>query len=173
MTVPFYHFYVRGGQVIMPTVVRTEAGFYMDVEPVAIIASAEAAAVTDKLLSILTGECQVVPTPDVQTEPGSCVLEALSLKRWDTFEKEAFLYNFESGGPAMSFYGAGRDGSGRWTAEKTSLLSFPAGYDPVLAVREIYAVIVSDELKAKGPRLLLGPPRQAEKGRGDQDNLIT
>lgn len=151
-------FYLSKGQVIIPTVARTEAGFYADMEPVAIVNIDDLKMVKESMLAVLSRENPQIPTPKHVQEPGSVILEALSIKRWEHFEKKAVLYTVHKGAESIVIYATGRGANGMWIekAENNRCFSLET------ALEEIVDSVVADMLRqpesAPPPVLLLPPP---------------
>ena len=64
-----WHVYLRKGIVFVPTVARTQAGYYLDIEPVAAISATDAEAVRDVVKQAITRGNPLVPTPTRATFP--------------------------------------------------------------------------------------------------------
>lgn len=111
----FFHFYVRKGKAIIPTVAITEEGFYLDIEPVSIVSVSDKALLKEKLLSAIESENLRIPTPERADEPGSVVLEKVGVKRWEVFERQSVLFTFHGGPDAITLYETGRNHDGMWT----------------------------------------------------------
>lgn len=111
----FFHFYVRNGKAVIPTVAITEEGFYLDIEPVSIVNVSDKELLKEKLLSAIASENPRVPTPERADEPGSVVLERVSVKRWDVFERQSVLFTIHSSPDAITLYETGRGQDGMWT----------------------------------------------------------
>src|SRR5262249_20291680 len=111
-------FYLHGGQVIMPTVAQTEAGFYTDVEPVSVVDIRDAQLVKESMQAIFARPNPQIPTPAAPAEPGSVVLDALGLKKWIAFEKHAVLYTVHRRQDDTVVYATGRGADGMWIRRK-------------------------------------------------------
>lgn len=67
----YVHVYLRQGVVYMPTVVRTDAGFYMNVEPVAVVPVSNTDGIRSALHEIIARRNTVIPTPKRNEYPPS------------------------------------------------------------------------------------------------------
>lgn len=138
----FFHFYVRNGKAIIPTVAMTEEGFYLDIEPVSVVNLSDKQLLREKLLSAIESENRQIPTPERAEEPGSVVLEKVSVKRWDVFERQSVLFTIHSGPNAITLYETGRSQSGMWTRQSDEDKKFVPD-TPLLEI--VDAVIASIE----------------------------
>lgn len=128
----FSRFYLRNRKVILPTVVQTEDGFFMDVEPVYVIGVWEEE-LPDILRQTLEKENERVETPPPSAEPGSVVLEAVGIKRWEAFEKGTVLYIVHGDTEKTKVYVTGRGSDGMWEREQGKEQLFePANIDDVV-----------------------------------------
>lgn len=153
-------FYVSESQVIIPTVAKTEAGFYTDIEPVAVIDIRDAALVRESLLAILSRENPEVPTPKRQDEPGSVVLETMGLKKWQAFERKAVLYTVHQSAESITVYATGRGADGLWMEDPRRHKSFALATPLAELVDYLFADMQA--LPEAEPRavLMLPPPRE-------------
>lgn len=81
--------FVRKAKVFIPTMARTEAGFYMGIEPVAVVDSSNREAVRSAFLDAIGRGNPIVPTPTRATFPPSPLLKHANVKSLSTFEKNA------------------------------------------------------------------------------------
>ena len=90
------HVYAYRGRFFVPTVAKTEAGFFLEVDPVDIVEVPRADVLAAAIESAMARGNPTVPTPQ-RSQYGTPVLvrsaEALS---WAEFEKEARLWRIES-----------------------------------------------------------------------------
>lgn len=75
----------RKGLVVMPTKARTEAGFWMDVEPVEIAPIHEKKLVTSAIKRIAFAPLMTIPTPPRDDYPRPVVLRAGKVRSWSQF----------------------------------------------------------------------------------------
>jgi hypothetical protein len=87
-----WHIYVRKGMVFVPTVARTEAGFYMDIEPVEVAAAADLGAIQLAVKSAVARGNPRVPTPTRATFPKPVVLKHAAVKSWSAFERGSLCW---------------------------------------------------------------------------------
>ena len=159
----FLHFYSRNNQVVIPTVARTEDGFFLDVDPVIVIEISAPEVLREKLGGLLSAENPTIATPSAAPEGErgqSVVLEKIGLKRWDAFEKEATLYTVFTAGDKVHFFVAGRGPDRMWTSSRENELTFSAATPMDFIAGAIVDQIVRERERMKPSRtpLLLGPP---------------
>lgn len=65
----YYHVYLRNGTVYVPTMAKTEAGFYMNVEPVAVVAVSNGEGLRTAFREVMTRGNAVIPTPKRNSFP--------------------------------------------------------------------------------------------------------
>ena len=163
-------FYLWSERVIIPTVARTEAGFYTDIEPIAVLEIKETTLLKESMLAVLSRANPEIPTPTRAEAPGSVVLEALELKKWAAFEKKAVLYMVHKRDEAIIVYGTGRGDNGMWTEKKSREKLFSAD----TPVSEIFEYVLGDMLEQPesspppSPPMLMLPPPRTDKESSDQ-----
>jgi hypothetical protein len=153
-------FYVADRQVIVPTVAITEAGFYVDIEPVAVIDIRDAAFVKESLLAVLNQENRQIPTPKRVDAPGSVILETMNLKKWQVFERKAVLYTVHKGDEAIVVYATGRGADGLWVEDRRRHRTFDLATPLAEIVDYIFADMLTLPEAAPRPVLMLPPPKE-------------
>jgi hypothetical protein len=122
----FLHFYVRNRKVIIPTVAQTDEGFFIDVAPVEMISVGKTTQLREVLVKAMELGNPQVQTPEAEG-PGSVILEAVGIKRWEAFEKQSALYTIFSTKGNTTVYVTGRGEDGMWTQDKSNETVFPDG----------------------------------------------
>jgi hypothetical protein len=82
-----WHFYLRNGIAFIPTVAQTEAGFFLDVDPVAVVSATDTEALQRAIKEAVSRGNPKIPTPTRATFPKPVVLKYAKLKTWSAFEK--------------------------------------------------------------------------------------
>ena len=80
---------IRKGKAYIPTMAKTEAGFYMGMDPIEVVDTADRREVEDAVMRAITRGNPVVPTPTRDSYPPSPLLKAANVKSLSTFEKSA------------------------------------------------------------------------------------
>ncbi|MBX9771454.1 MAG: hypothetical protein K2X29_08800 [Candidatus Obscuribacterales bacterium] len=152
--------YLRKKEVIVPTIEKADAGFYLDGEPVHVFDLSDTAAIKSELVAQMKIEEHEVPTPAVSKTPGSVILEKLHLTNWQNFEKETVMYTLHTGHDGSALYVTGRAANGLWSHNKDFEHKFPKTATP----DEIASAIVerlgwqSQTEWPEKPAAMLAPP---------------
>ena len=85
----FWMLIVRRVKAYVPTMARTEAGFYMGMEPIEVVDTSERQEVENAVMRAITRGNPVVPTPSRDNYPESPLLKRANVKSLSTFEKSA------------------------------------------------------------------------------------
>ena len=84
-----WNFYLRNGTAYVPTVAQTEAGFYLDVEPVEVVPATDFQALQQAIKRSLNRGNPKVPTPSRASYPKPVMLQYARVKSWSAFAKGA------------------------------------------------------------------------------------
>jgi hypothetical protein len=84
-----WEIYIRKGIAYIPTMARTEAGFYLAVEPVEVASVGDKAALEQALVRTISRGNPIVPTPTRANFPQPVLLSHAKVKSWSTFAKSA------------------------------------------------------------------------------------
>jgi hypothetical protein len=87
-----WHIYVRDGKVYAPTTAQTEAGYYLEIEPVDVVELTDTASICGVISRILKMGNPIVQTPTRAAFPKWVVLEAAGIKSIKAFERTAQLW---------------------------------------------------------------------------------
>ena len=80
---------IRRGKVFIPTMARTEAGFYLAVDPVEVVDAVNPAAMETALMNVVRRGNPAVPTPSRDGYPEWVVLKHAGVKSAAAFERLA------------------------------------------------------------------------------------
>ncbi len=81
--------YSRKGLVYVPTVARTEAGYYMDIDPVEVVPAKDTPSLERAIKKAISNGNPIVPTPSRAAFPEPVVLKYAGMKSWRAFENGA------------------------------------------------------------------------------------
>ena len=87
-----WHCFLRRGVVFVPSTDRTEAGFYMDVDPVEVVPLSDPDGVARALRRTVTRGNPIIPTPSRFAKIEPPVLKYSGVKSWSTFARSAILW---------------------------------------------------------------------------------
>lgn len=150
--------YIFHEKIVLPVVAETEAGFYVDVEPIQVFSISDKNAWKNAVYSTLSKGNPVIPTPDGSEEPGSAILEKLNIQKWSTFETSATMYTVHLGGGYIRIYKTGRGADGMWSNSENSQRQF-AGRAPLSSIVDSLADDILKQPEANRPKtsLMLSP----------------
>ena len=93
-----WHIYLRDGEVFVPTVAKTDAGFFVDIEPVVVLKSNEPMGVMAAVVAVINNGNPSVETPSRAAFPKPAVLSHAKVKTWAAFEKKANFWKVTKNG---------------------------------------------------------------------------
>lgn len=131
-----WHIYLRKGTVYIPTVAKTEAGFFMDVEPVAVIERSDRTGIVDAIKATIANGNPIVQTPTRLTFPKPAVLSYANVKSWATFEKSAICWEISKQQSVLQFRPQRKHPDGGWEddPEKIEIFTGPDAIDQIAGV---------------------------------------
>ncbi|HEX3799131.1 MAG TPA: hypothetical protein VH413_10560 [Verrucomicrobiae bacterium] len=137
------HLYLRNKIVYLPTVAQTEAGFYIDIEPVKVVPAAESQALQNAILEIMAKGNPVVPTPTRAAFSKPVLLNYAKVKSWSAFEKNTSVWTIDKkGGKYYITPGRSRADKG-WEDDLPQMESLPLNA-PLDTVAQRVAYLVLD-----------------------------
>jgi hypothetical protein len=137
----YFHVYLRQGTVYVPTVARTEAGFYMNVEPVAVVSVSNTDGIRSAFRGLITRGNTVIPTPKRNEYPPSLLPKYAGVEtdrafihgtaHWAIDEKE--------GDYQIIGYRVHRDGY--WVQDAAQKILLPTGSTAENVVEQMIAIL--------------------------------
>ncbi len=122
-----WHLYLRNGRAYLPSVGQTEAGFYLDIEPVEVALATDAEALQRAIKEVMSRGSQRRLAPPF---PKPVVLKHAKVKSWSAFEKGALNWTIvEKSGDYQIKRGRTRPDGG-WEDDPTRIESLPPGTAP-------------------------------------------
>jgi hypothetical protein len=95
----FWQVYQKDGAVYIPTVAQTAAGFYVDVDPVAVVAATDIEALQRVIKETIARGNPKIPTPSRATLLNSVILKYANASSWSEFESGGVCWKVvETGG---------------------------------------------------------------------------
>jgi hypothetical protein len=79
--------YLRNGTAFVPTVAQTDAGFFLNIDPVGVVAATDSEALRQAIEQALARGNPKIPTPTRATFPKPVLLKYAKTKSWSAFEK--------------------------------------------------------------------------------------
>jgi len=114
-----WHVYFRAGRFFVPVVARTDAGYYLDIEPVGVSAVDDAGALTALLQQVIDAGNPPVPAPLRGQFPRPVILGPAGVKSWAAFERTSVCWTITSVGREHLVAATGRAPDGRWRDDPT------------------------------------------------------
>lgn len=133
-------FYLHKGVLVIPTVCETESGIFIDTEPVHIQKADNKEQLKEAVYNAIAQGNPLIPNPDDCNEPGSAILEKLSIDKWSKFEKEAVMYTVHLGSRYSSIFSTSRGHDGMWSNSDLQKRQF----DPRVPIDYIADALVDD-----------------------------
>jgi hypothetical protein len=121
------HLYLRNGTVYLPTVAKTEAGFYMDVEPVRVVSATDSKALQGAIVEVMSKGNPTVPTPARASFPKPILLNYARVKSWSDFEKNALVWTIEETDGIYQIKPGRRRADRGWEDDPGRIESLPSG----------------------------------------------
>lgn len=130
------HIYLRKGTVYVPTVAKTEAGFFVDVEPVAVIEGSDRARIADAIKKTIIKGNPTIETPTRLTFPKPVVLSYANVKSWATFEKSSLCWKASKKESVLQLRPQRKNPNGGWEddPEKVEIFTGPMAIDEIAEV---------------------------------------
>ena len=138
--------FLRDNFVYIPTAYKTDAGFYIERDPVATIPVDQSDVLSQKITEFLLQDPPRIPTPDRSaSEERPDILKYVKYKTWAAFSRHAETWSVGRARTGEFSIAVGRKVKpGAWLYDRKRLITFPAGS----ALSEVVARTVS-EIQAK------------------------
>jgi hypothetical protein len=103
---------IRKTRVFVPTMAKTEAGFYMGIEPVEVVDATDREAVERAMIRAIARGNPVIPTPTRDNFPEDPLLKHANVKSLSTFERSAQTWKLSKrqGAYLIAPYKPGKEG---------------------------------------------------------------
>jgi hypothetical protein len=120
---------LKGGIVYVPTVARTEAGFYMIREPVAVVPAANTETLRRALHDVMARGNAIIPTPKRNAYPPPVLPRYAGEKTWSAFMRGASEWKIreKNGNYQIVQYRENPKGDGSWVQDLDRKIEFPPG----------------------------------------------
>lgn len=120
-----YHFYLKNGRVYAPAVAKTEAGFYIDREPVSVAAATDADALRRAIQDAMGRGNQIIPTPPRAAFPRPVLLKYSGAKTWSAFARGASQWSIKERDGKYQIVGYRTHRDGYWVEDPDQKTDFP------------------------------------------------
>jgi hypothetical protein len=122
----FVNVYLREGKTYLPTVAKTDAGFYMNVEPVAVIPVADLGALRNAFRDVLVRGTPIIPTPKRNAYPPSLLPRYAGVKTDRAFMQQAAHWSMDDKGGEFKIIGYRVHDDGYWVQDPAQKIDFAA-----------------------------------------------
>jgi hypothetical protein len=109
-----WHVYVRKGTAFVPNVAQTEAGFFLDVEPVRVASLEDFRSLVSAIEQAMAAGNPPVPTPSRAAFPKPAILKPASVKNWNAFVTRGACFTVFRGESEIEIAETGRNEHGEW-----------------------------------------------------------
>jgi hypothetical protein len=120
-------FAVLRDSVYVPTVARTEAGFYRTIEPVAVVKLSDSQGLMNVLKAMLHKGNPVIPTPKPAGRATSVILKYSPIKSLSKFDKEASYWQVYEKEGIYEFGPLKRRADRGWEEDPERIRKMPPG----------------------------------------------
>ncbi|HEV7672982.1 MAG TPA: hypothetical protein VGQ12_00485 [Candidatus Angelobacter sp.] len=120
-------FAVLGDSVYVPTVAKTEAGFYQTIEPVAVVKLCDGRGLMNVLKTMLLKGNPIIPTPKPAARATSVILKYSPIKSLSKFDKEAAYWQIYEKGGIYEFGPLKRRTDRGWEEDPKQMRKMPPG----------------------------------------------
>ncbi len=117
---------LKKGIAYIPTVARTQAGFYITCEPVAVVPAADTEGLRRALQNSLTREIAVIPTPKRDAYPPPVLPKYAGEKTWSAFMRGASEWDIyeKEGNYQITPWVKDPEGSASWVPDSDHKIAF-------------------------------------------------
>jgi hypothetical protein len=136
------HCYVRNGIVYIPTQGMMDKGFYLDVEPVAVVPLSETKALHHAFAETIVRGNPKVPIPRPPNYPPPVILKYAGVKSWRSFARGTSTWSLGERDGVFRIHGYRKDGGG-WVPDQTTRETFPLGTTADQVIERMIAILQS------------------------------
>jgi len=136
-----YGCYLRNGMMFVPSSVRTEAGFYLNVDPVAVVSVVDGDALRSALLAVLARGNPTVPTPAPAELSKSVLAKHAGQKSWAAFARGARAWEIEESQGLYEIHGKQMHPEHGWVVDPKQTIAFPEGTEVSAVVDRLIAIV--------------------------------
>jgi hypothetical protein len=125
----FFTCTLKDGIVYVPTMAKTEAGFYMRREPVAVVPAANTEALRRALQDVMDRGNAIIPTPKRDAFPPPVLPKYAGVRSWSAFMRGASEWAIDERGGIYQIirYRKDPDGGPSWVPDRKGQIDFPSG----------------------------------------------
>jgi len=134
---PMWHVYLRKGTAFVPNVAQTEAGFFLDVEPVRVAKLDDLQSLASAIEHAMAAGNPRVPTPTRAAFPKPVILKPAGTKSWNTFVERGACFTIFRGAAELEMAETGRNDDGQWVDDPSLSQKLPTNLSAVDIAKRI------------------------------------
>jgi len=144
---------LKDGIVYVPTIVKTQAGFYMRRESVAVVPAANTDALWRAFHDVMEKGNETAPTPKREAFPPPVSPKYAGAKSWAAFMRGAseWAINEDNGNYDIVPYRKDPEGSQSWVADKERKTQFPVGTTRDQVIERMIKIIQTAASAGRSP----------------------
>jgi hypothetical protein len=123
----FYNCILKNSIVYVPTVAKTEAGFYIDCEPVAVVPIASTGVLRQAFHDVMGRGNVIIPTPKRASYPHPVLLKYAGAKTWSAFARGASQWSIKEKEGNYQIVGYRTHPDGYWVEDSSQKVDFEPG----------------------------------------------
>jgi hypothetical protein len=122
-----YNSFLKNGFVYVPTVVKLQAGAYMDIDPVAVVPVENSEVLRRAFLDAIAKGNSIVPNPPKNNWPPPVLLKYAGAKTWSAFKRGASHWHIQDKDGDYQIVGYRTHRKGYWEEDPAQTIEFPPG----------------------------------------------
>jgi hypothetical protein len=123
---PTWHVYVRKGMAFVPNVAQTEAGFFLDVDPVRVAKLDDLQSLASAIEQAIAAGNPRVPTPTRAAFPKPVILKPAGAKNWKGFVERGACFTVFHSRDELELTETSRNDEGEWLDAPSLNQTLPA-----------------------------------------------
>jgi hypothetical protein len=137
-----WNIYLRQQTVFVPTVAKTDAGYFLEIAPVVVIKSTDCQEIIEAVKNVISKGNPMIPTPSRENFPKAVILEYAKAKSWSVFVKLAFCWEIAESESTFQVDFQRKSSSGDFESNPVHIKTFRG----VAAIDEL-ATLVAKEIQ--------------------------
>jgi hypothetical protein len=119
-----YSCVLRDGTVYVPTTAKTDAGYYMDREPVAVLPASNTDGLRRAFHDVIARGNAIISTPTRASQPPPILLKYAGVKTWSSFMHGASTWSIKDKDGKYQIVGYRAHPDGYWVEDPTQKVDF-------------------------------------------------
>ena len=119
--------YFRKGKVFVPTVARAEAGYYLNVEPVAVVNAGDLNCILSAVRAAIDRGNPTIPTPTRANFPKPVLPKLAGVRSWPQFARESLYWKLRKASDGFQILPGRLEPDGGWVDDEAKAEALPSG----------------------------------------------